>query len=134
MVAGVVNQAIIGKNNALGVAIALHIIDVAFCPCAPIFLGQQPLVIAIAVAADGFARSNLVQGTLGLPAQLFCLVFGDVVVGQLGKFVDIGSHMLFIRIGCAFTNLQLTAVSLHIGSRISVVSIFRSQLLTNSSH
>lgn len=68
MVAGVVNQAIVGKDNALRVTIALHIINVAFLPIAAVFLRQLAFVIAVAVAADGFTRRNLVECTFSLPA------------------------------------------------------------------
>ena len=68
MVAGVVNQAIVGKDYALRITIALHIINVAFLPVAAVFLRQLTLVIAVAVAADGFTRRNLVEGAFCLPA------------------------------------------------------------------
>ena len=52
MIAGVVNQTIVGKDNALRITIALHIINIAFLPVAAVFLRQLALVIAIAVTAD----------------------------------------------------------------------------------
>ena len=68
MVAGVVNQSIVGKDNSLRVTITLHIINVAFLPVAAVFLRQLAFVIAIAVAADGFTRRNLVERAFCLPA------------------------------------------------------------------
>ena len=68
MIAGVVNQAIVGKDNSLRVTIALNIINIAFLPVAAVFLRQLALVIAVAVAADGFAGCNLVEGAFCLPA------------------------------------------------------------------
>ena len=60
VITGVVNQAIVGKDNALRVTIALHIINIAFLPVAAVFLRQLAFVIAVAVAADGFTGCNLV--------------------------------------------------------------------------
>lgn len=67
MVAGVVNQAIVGKDNALRVTIPLHII--MSLPSVTAFSFRQlAFVIAVAVAADGFTRRNLVEGAFCLPA------------------------------------------------------------------
>ena len=68
MVAGVVNQAIVGKDYALSVTIALHIINIAFLPVTAVFIRQLAFVIALAVAADGFTRRNLVECAFCLPA------------------------------------------------------------------
>ena len=108
MVAGVVNQAIVGKDYALRVTITLHIINVAFLPVAAVFLRQLAFVIAVAVAADGFAGCNLVEGAFCLPAQLFGLVFRDIVMWQALIFVDIGSNVLLVGVAVAPVRERVT--------------------------
>ena len=68
MIASVVNQAIVGKDDALRVTIALHVINIAFLPVTAVFLRQPAFIIAVAVATDGFAGCNLVEGAFCLPA------------------------------------------------------------------
>ena len=80
MVAGIVNQSIIRKDNALRVTIALHIINVAFLPVAAVFLRQLAFIIAVAVTADGFAGCNLFECAFSLPAKLFGFVFRNIIV------------------------------------------------------
>ena len=121
MVAGVVNQAIVGKDNALRVTIPLHIINVAFLPVTAIFLRQLAFVIAVAVAADGFAGCNLVECAFCLPAKLFGFIFRDIVVRQTLIFVDVGSNVLLVGVGGAFTDFDFAAVGLDVGRSILAV-------------
>ena len=110
MITGIVNQAIVGKDNALRVTIALHIINIAFLPVAAVFLRQLAFVIAVAVAADGFTRCNLVECAFCLPAQLFGLVFRDIIVRQALIFVDVGSNVLLVGVGSAFADFDFAVV------------------------
>ena len=121
MVAGVVNQAIVGKDDALRVTITLHIINVAFLPVAAVFLRQLAFVIAIAVTADGFTRCNLVECAFCLPAQLFGLVFRDIVVRQALIFVDVGSNVLLVGIGSAFADFDFAAIGLDVGRGVLAI-------------
>lgn len=121
MITGVVNQAIVGKDNALRVTIALHIINIAFLPVAAVFLRQLAFVIAVAVAADGFTRRNLVECAFSLPAQLFGLVFRDIIVRQALIFVDVGSNVLLVGVGSAFADFDFATVGLDVGRSILAV-------------
>ena len=124
MITGIVNQAIVGKDYALRVTITLHIINVAFLPVTAVFLRQLALVIAVAVAADGFAGCNLVEGAFCLPAQLFGFIFRNIVVRQSLIFVDVGSNVLLIGVGSAFADFDFAAVGLNIGrSVLDVVAL-----------
>ena len=121
MITGVVNQAIVGKDYALRVTIALHIINVAFLPVAAVFLRQLAFVIAVAVAADGFAGCNLVECAFCLPAQLFGFVFRNIIVRQALIFVDVGSNVLLIGVSSAFADFDFAAIGLDVGRGVLAI-------------
>lgn len=75
MVAGVVDQAVVGKHDALrSPGIGPQGVDVALGPGAAVGLRQQALIIAEPAAADAAARGIRLQGASG-PAQLLGLFF-----------------------------------------------------------
>ena len=89
MVAGVVDQAVVGKHDALrSPGIGPQGVDVALGPGAAVGLRQQALIIAEPAAADAAARGIRLQGASG-PAQLLGLFFCDEIVRQAAIQVDI---------------------------------------------
>ena len=76
MILGVVDQTVIGEDDALGAATALAVgVDVALVVLPPVGLGQDALPVAEFVAADGRALLVLLDAA-ALPAQLPCLGLG----------------------------------------------------------
>jgi len=75
MVACIVNQAVVGKYNALGPTFGrAQRVDVAFSVGAAFLLRQDALIVAEAAAADAFTRGVGLQGAAA-PAQLFSFFF-----------------------------------------------------------
>lgn len=90
MVVGVIYKAVVAKNNPFGVAPAATVVDVALIILSSLLFGQQTLKIAKFIAADAFPRSHLVQiALLTYPTKALCLLFGDIVFGQMTVGVDI---------------------------------------------
>ena len=75
-------------------------------------------VIAVAVAADGFAGCNLVECAFSLPAKLFGFVFRNIIVRQVLIFVDVGSNVLLVGIGSTFADFDFAAVGLDVGRSV----------------
>ena len=90
MVVGVINQAVVGKDDALGTAAGCADgVDVTFSPLAAFGVGQKAFVVAEIVAADGLAGSDLIQRA-ALPAiEVFGVLFGHIVGGQLAVQMDV---------------------------------------------
>ena len=70
MVIGVVDQAVVGEDDALGTAgLGVEGVNVTFRPGAAIGIGQEAFVVAEVVAADTHAVGVVIQ-TAAAPAQL----------------------------------------------------------------
>ena len=107
MVAGVVNEAVVGENDALGAARAgSEGVDVALRPGAALRAGQQALAVAEAVAADAFAGAAGLERA-AVPAGSAGFVLGDEVRGQMAVEVDIEGEVLLGSIGAVLVQRLL---------------------------
>ena len=94
MVAGIVDQPVVGEDDALRPARALaERVDVALGIAAPLCLGELALIVAEAVAADAFAGGIGLQRAAG-PAERLGLLLGDEVRGQVAVLQQIGADVL----------------------------------------
>ena len=64
MVAGIINQAVVGKHNAFRAAIPAGAVDVTFMVFPSVRLRQPAFIIAKIIAADALAGGNLGEITL----------------------------------------------------------------------
>ena len=97
MVIGIIDQPVVGKDNAPGPSRgAAHSADVALGPDAALPVGQQAFVVAEAAAADGPAGSQHVQGAAGPAVLGLGLLLGHVLGGQLAVKMDIQGHIVLV--------------------------------------
>ena len=95
MIRGVIHQTVVGKEDAVGIALALGVVAVGLVPLAALLAGQQALVVAEAVAADGFAGGDVADVIpAGVPAQGLGFLLGDEVVRQLAVLKDVVGDVL----------------------------------------
>ena len=99
---GVVNQAVIGIADALGISVSFYIVNITFFPCAAAFFRKKFFVVPETVTADAFSRGNAVEGTFFFPAQFPRFFFCNVMGRKRFIFVNISGDMLFIRISAVF--------------------------------
>ena len=113
MVVRVVDQPVVGKHDALAVSVLAVKVNVAFGPLAALLVGEQALVIAEAVAADGAAVGDLPEVALAAdPAQCLRFLLGQVVVRKLVKGIQIHGDELHGVIPAVFLYGELNAVDL----------------------
>ena len=95
MVIGVVDQTVVGEDDALGApAFGTQGVDVALGPFPALGIGQKSLVIAEFIAADAHAGGESLQAT-AFPAQGPGFFLGHEVIGQTAVGVDIQGNVFF---------------------------------------
>ena len=83
MVVGIIDQAVIGKDDALRSACTLtQSVDIALFPGTSLGFGEQTFVVAKEITADTHAREVFFQAA-ARPAGFPCFFLGDEVGGKM---------------------------------------------------
>ena len=94
MVVGIVDQAIVGVNDAFGSAgLAAVGINVTLKIFPSVGFGQGAFTIGKGITADGVAGLELFYAA-AFPTQLAGFGLGDEIGGQFAVFVQIAAHIL----------------------------------------
>ena len=89
MVIGIIDQAVIGKDDALRSACTLaQRVDIALFPGTSLGFGEQAFVVAEEITADTHTREVFFQTAAG-PAGFPCFFLGDEVGGKMPVLVQI---------------------------------------------
>ena len=93
MVVRVIDQTVVGIQDAFGTAITAVIVDIAFVPLATVLFRKKTFSVAEFVAADGHFIGNIPKISLAAdPAKLRSFILCDVVGRKLVKGVNVGSN------------------------------------------
>ena len=106
MVIGIVNQAVIGIDDALRTAGILSFgINVAFVVLASLLCGKLLFIVAEVGSADGGAFFIPFHGAAG-PAERFGFRLRNVVAGQLAVRVDVKGNVILRIIRTVFVDCR----------------------------
>jgi len=107
VVTGVVDETVVGKDDALWSAKTSRIVDVAFLPGASVRLGKQAIVVVEDAAADAHAGTDVTEVALGGdPSRPARLGLGDVIRGQMPIGVDVERHLGLARVSAVFGHVD----------------------------
>ena len=91
----VVDQAVVGKNDALGApGVFACSINIAFGIGAAFFLGEQTLPVVEAAAPDCGALTDVTLYIAAVPAGILRLLFGHVIAGQIAVQMDVQGYLV----------------------------------------
>ena len=104
MVLGVIDQAVVGKDDALCTPlVGAQRVDVTLGVASAVLFGENALIVSEMAAADAFAGGIRLERPAG-PAELFCFLLRDEVGGQVSVGMQIQRDVVLRGIDAVFAD------------------------------